>query len=77
MKAMKVLIVDNNPAMRGMIKGFIREFAGEIFECADGCEVFDAYRAHQPGWALMGVEIPRLTGYRNLSVSRCLGMASY
>jgi DNA-binding NarL/FixJ family response regulator len=66
---MNVLIVDDNPAMRGLIKGFIREFAQEIFECADGCEVLDAYRAHLPDWVLMDVEMPKVDGFtatRNL-----------
>jgi CheY-like chemotaxis protein len=66
---MKVLIVDDNSRVRALIKSFIREFADEIVECADGCEVLAAYGANHPDWVLMDVEMPVMDGFtasRNL-----------
>ena len=57
-----MLIVEDNSQMRDLIKSFVREFADEIYECADGSEVFAAYREHHPDWVLMDIEMEQMDG---------------
>lgn len=61
---MKVLIVENNPAMRHLLRQVVREVA-EVYECADGAQALPQYEAHQLGcddWVLMDVRMPRVNG---------------
>lgn len=58
---MQILIVDDNAAIRGLIKAVLKDFA-EVFECADGAEVVDAYLRFQPDWVVMDVRMPRVGG---------------
>ncbi len=59
---MKVLIVEDNPQMRQMIRGLVAQFASEVYECGDGAEALAAYTAHRPDWALMDIDLPQLNG---------------
>ena len=59
---MKVLIVDDSPQMRQMVKFYLRGLADETCECEDGAEALDAYRKFQPDWVLMGWEMKRMDG---------------
>jgi len=62
---MKVLIVDDNPAMRRLIRRMVLSPADECFECADGAEALAAYEAHQldgADWVLMDVEMAGMDG---------------
>ncbi|HEY6333830.1 MAG TPA: response regulator transcription factor [Blastocatellia bacterium] len=59
---MKLLIVDDNARMRGLIRNLVRDLADEIYECASAEEAFAAYSAHQPDWVLMDVEMPVMDG---------------
>ena len=59
---MKLLIVDDNASMRRLIKSIVSDLADEITECADGAEVFDAYRKYLPEWILMDVKMPKTDG---------------
>ena len=59
---MKVLIVEDNAAVRRMIRLFIDDVADEIFECADGDEALAAYRAFHPDWVLLDIKMKRMNG---------------
>ena len=59
---MKLLIVEDNPAMRQMIKRVVAPFADEIRECGDGAEAFALYAAEQPDWVLMDIRMKTLNG---------------
>jgi CheY-like chemotaxis protein len=39
---MRVLIVDDSEPMRRMIKTYLADLIGEIFECGDGSEALNA-----------------------------------
>lgn len=58
---MQVLIVDDNQAIRGLIKAVLGDIA-EAFECADGDEAASAYLKFQPDWVVMDVRMPRVGG---------------
>lgn len=59
---MKLLIVEDNPTVRRMIRRMVADLAQEIRECDDGSEALDAYRELHPDWVLMDLRMPRLNG---------------
>ena len=62
---MMLLIVDDNAAMRRLIRRLTRDLAERIEECSDGAQVVAAYERHHFGaadWVLMDIELPGLDG---------------
>jgi CheY-like chemotaxis protein len=59
---MRLLIVDDNYQMRRLIKSIVRDIADSISECSDGSEALQVYRAHEPDWVLMDIEMKELDG---------------
>ena len=59
---MKLLIVEDNPTVRQMIRQVAATFADHISECSDSAEAVAAYTTEQPDWVLMDVRMPRLNG---------------
>lgn len=59
---MRLMIVDDNPAMRRLMRSVVREPSNSIWEYEDGAEALSAYREHQPDWVLMDIEMPRTDG---------------
>jgi CheY-like chemotaxis protein len=69
---MKLLIVEDNAAMRSLIRAIVGDLAEAVVECADGSEVFAAYAAAQfnhADWVLMDVRMVTLDG---LAATRAL-----
>lgn len=60
---MKVLIADDNPEVRQMIKRFIQDIANEIKECADSEEILAAYELFLPDWVLLDIEMKKSGGF--------------
>lgn len=58
---MKVLIVEDNQAMRHLIRSIVGDFA-EVFECEDGAEALPLYEQHLPDWVLMDIRMPSVNG---------------
>lgn len=61
---MDILIVDNNKAMRRVIRLIVTDLVGEIYECGDGSEALAAYAAHLPDWVLMDIRMKNMDGLR-------------
>jgi CheY-like chemotaxis protein len=59
---MKLLIVEDNQAVRRLLKSVLEGLASEVFECEDGGEALAVYARHQPDWVLMDVKMKRLDG---------------
>lgn len=59
---MKLLIVDDNPRMRRMIRKVVAGAAEEVFECGDGREAPAAYARHRPDWVLMDIRMAEVDG---------------
>lgn len=59
---MTILIVEDNPLMRAMIRETVSAYADAIAECSDGDEAFAAYQASLPDWVLMDIQMPRVDG---------------
>lgn len=69
---MKLMIVDDNPDMRRLIRSITSDLATCIVECADGAEAIQAYAAHKPDWVLMDIEMAALDG---ISAARRITLA--
>jgi CheY-like chemotaxis protein len=62
---MRVLIVEDHPPMRQLIRAMVADLAESVTECADGAEAVAAYAAQQfkrEDWVLMDLEMPGLDG---------------
>jgi len=62
---MKILIVEDNPQMRQMIRALVADLADAVTECADGDEAVTAYETQQfsaADWVLMDLQMPRVGG---------------
>jgi len=59
---MRVLIVDDNAAMRRTIRSVIQDLAGEIAECSSGLAGLDQYRIFKPDWVLMDIKMSDIDG---------------
>ena len=64
-KNMKLLIVEDSPQMRRMIRAVVADLAEAIAECRDGDEAVMAYAAQQfsrDDWVLMDLQMPGVGG---------------
>lgn len=59
---MNVMIVEDNPRMRRLIKNIVSQVADEIYECGDGAEAVAAYGAQRPDYVLMDIEMGVMDG---------------
>lgn len=59
---MKLLIVDDNPEVRRVLRRLLSGVADQVTECDDGDAVLAAYADCQPDWVLMDIEMKRLDG---------------
>jgi two-component system response regulator DegU len=59
---MTILIVEDNPTIRRLIRRAISDVADNIFECEDGADALAAYTEHRPDAVLMDVRMPRMDG---------------
>jgi len=62
---MKILMVEDNPKTRQMMKQMLVRRVSEIekiIECEDGKEAIALYETHAPDWVLMDIDINTLDG---------------
>lgn len=59
---MRLLIVDDNTAVRRMIARIVGDLADEIIECSDGAGAIAAYRQFHPDLVLMDIEMEGMDG---------------
>ncbi|MEP7337098.1 MAG: response regulator transcription factor [Acidobacteriota bacterium] len=59
---MTLLIVEDNQAMRQMIKKLVGDLTESITECIDGSEALAAYQACRPEWVLMDLRMKEMDG---------------
>jgi CheY-like chemotaxis protein len=58
----KILIAEDNAAMRQMLAALCRDWGAIVIECANGTEAVEAYAWHQPDWVLMDFAMPIMDG---------------
>ena len=59
---MKLLIADDNPALRALLRQLCADVATEMRECANGAEAVAVFKDFQPDWTLMDLAMPELDG---------------
>ena len=59
---MTVLIVEDDRAMRELIKRVIGNLADNFCECSDGRDALAAYEKHRPAWVLMDLRMEHVDG---------------
>ncbi len=59
---MTVLIVEDDGAMRELIKRVIGDLADRFWECGDGRDALDLYDKHRPSWVLMDIRMEHVDG---------------
>jgi len=59
---MNILIIDDNPQMRRMVKTLVGDLVDRVFECDDGAQALSAYTEHHPHWVLMDIDLPTVDG---------------
>jgi CheY-like chemotaxis protein len=59
---MTVLIVDDSPRFRELIRSILTDLVDEFHECADGDEAVAACGVRRPDWILMDFKMARLGG---------------
>jgi len=59
---MKLLIVEDNPGVRKVIRDLVAGVASEICECADGAEVLALFRLERPDFVLMDIQMEDVDG---------------
>lgn len=57
-----LLIVDDSPPIRRLIRNIVAGVAGSIYECEDGSEAIEAYEQYSPDCVLMDVEMAGVDG---------------
>jgi len=61
-QAVTILIVDDNAAIRRLIRRAISHLATAVYECADGADAMSAYSECQADLIFMDIRMPRLDG---------------
>lgn len=59
---MTVLIVEDDGAMRGLIKKVIGDLADNFCECSDGRDALALYEKNRPAWVLMDIRMEHVDG---------------
>jgi CheY-like chemotaxis protein len=59
---MTILIVEDNPELRRLLRNVVAHFAEEVWECSDGADALAVFEEHSPDVILMDVRMPRQDG---------------
>jgi len=59
---LKLLIVDDNPDIRELLKNICVDYFTKIFECEDGLDAVKIYEEEKPDWVLMDIKMKYLDG---------------
>ncbi len=58
----RILVVDDEPAQRGLLAGFLRDLDAEVLEAGSGREALDLVRRTLPDVVLTDVRMPEMNG---------------
>jgi CheY-like chemotaxis protein len=67
---MKIMVVEDNPKVRRLIRYAINESCNAVIECTDGADALEAYTIHHPDLVLMDIQMPRLDGLSATKILR-------
>ncbi len=58
----KLLIVEDNPQMRRLIRRLTEDLFAEVSECGDGAAATTLYETLRPDWVLMDIQMGDVNG---------------
>ena len=61
-KRHRILLVDDSPQVRAVIRTVLFDFASDVAECFDGDQVLASYEAFRPDLVLMDIRMPGMDG---------------
>ena len=62
----KVLVVDDNPAGRELVRECLQDYVSSIMEAANGREALEKLRTSLPDLVLLDIQMPEMDGYEVL-----------
>ncbi|HWB23879.1 MAG TPA: response regulator [Chitinophagaceae bacterium] len=67
---MKVVIIDDEPLARSMVKEYLQSYPDMeiVQECNDGFEGVKAIQQHQPGLVFLDIQMPKINGFEMLEL---------
>lgn len=67
---MKVIIIDDEPLARGIVKEYLQTYPGVdlVAECADGFEGIKAIQLHEPDLIFLDIQMPKINGFEMLEL---------
>ena len=67
---MKVIIIDDEPLARSLVKEYLSDFPELelIQECGDGFEGLKAINQHQPDLIFLDIQMPKINGFELLEL---------
>lgn len=67
---MKVVIIDDEPLARSVVKEYLQKHPDLriVEECGDGFEGFKAIQLHQPDLIFLDIQMPKITGFEMLEL---------
>jgi two-component system NarL family response regulator len=69
---MTILIADDNPPIRRIIRSLVAQESDKIYECSDGVEALAAYVKYRPDWVLMDIEMRNMDGIKATQAIRAV-----
>jgi len=73
---MKLLLVEDNPAMQTTLQRSFERRGMQVVVCGDGARALDRWRASVPDVVLLDLSLPRLDGLSVLAQARAEGLAT-
>ena len=67
---MKIIIADDNPRMRQLLRTLCATPADTVIECGDGAAAVTAFARHAADWAVLDIVMPVLDGFGALTEIR-------
>jgi two-component system response regulator TctD len=71
---MKVLLIEDNDAMRTTLQRSLERVGMQVVACADGSRALDRWQASLPDVVLLDLSLPGLDGLQVLSAARAAGL---
>ena len=67
---MKIVIIDDEPLARSIVKEYLQSYPGMevVEECGDGFQGFKAVMQHQPELIFLDVQMPKINGFEMLEL---------
>ena len=70
MEAKRILIADDNPSGRDLLRAILERAGHTVIEAADGEEALALMGRHHPDMAILDIHMPKLTGFEVLAALR-------